>query len=190
MGKLIFTHGPMGSSKTAMALMERFNYISNGRKVLLAKPKIDTRDGSNKITSRIGLSAECINIDDITENKVEDIDIIIIDEGQFLNPNQVSFLAYLVDKYDIIIHVYGLKTNFMGKLFKGSESLICYADEVNEETCICWCGNKALFNARIINDEMVRTGEEVMIGSNDLYVPLCRKHFLERKWKPNNQLKE
>ena len=192
MAKLYFRYGAMGSSKTANALMVRFNYIEKGRCVLMLKSGSDTRDGKDIISSRIGLSAECVNaekyLDDIDKmygKSVEDFsigyDVIIVDEVQFLSEEYIEILAYIVDRSQIPVICYGLKTDFTGHLFEGSMRLLELADVIEEIPTICWCGNKAHFNARVINGSIVKNGKQIMLGGNESYVSLCRKHYINEQ---------
>ena len=181
MAKLYFRYGAMGSSKTANALMIKFNYEERGMKVQLLKPKTDTRDTAGTIASRIGQTAECHFFEDFIANgkllTQKDFNCIIVDEAQFLMTAQVIFLSDIVDEYDIPVICYGLRTDFTGKLFEGSTALMAYADTIEEIKTVCWCGKKATFNARYNQDGIVRSGAQVEIGANAQYCSLCRKHF-------------
>ena len=182
MAKLYFYYGAMGSSKTANALMAEYNYRERGQKVLLAKTSIDTRDGSNIIHSRIGLERECILLDEVcgmSDAQIQSYDAIIVDEIQFARAEQIDQLAYFVDQLNVPVLCYGLRSDFQLHLFEGSERLITIADELREVRTVCWCGKKATCNARYNKDGIVREGSQVMLGANDEYVALCRKHFLE-----------
>lgn len=182
MAKLYFRYGAMGSSKTANALMVRYNYKERNKNVILLKPRVENRDGENIIKSRIGLEAECEIVEDFLSKidaAVQKYDAIIVDEAQFLSSESVLKLAEIVDTYNVPVICYGLKTDFRGKFFEGSESLMALADELEEIPTVCWCGRKARFNARVNNGVVVRDGEQVVMGGNDSYVALCRKHFFE-----------
>ena len=182
MAKLYFYYGAMGSSKTANALMAEYNYRERGQKVLLAKTSIDTRDGSNIIHSRIGLERECILLDEVcgmSDAQIQSYDAIIVDEIQFARAEQIDQLAYFVDQLNVPVLCYGLRSDFQLHLFEGSERLITIADELREVRTVCWCGKKATCNARYNKDGIVREGSQVMLGANDEYIALCRKHFLE-----------
>ena len=117
-------------------------------------------------------------------------DAILVDEANFLTTQQVEWLAWICDVYDIPVLCYGLKTDFRGVLFEGSKRLIELADAIEEIPIICWCGKKARFNARVIDGQMVKDGEQIALGANDLYVPLCRKHFMNGKIKPYQKVKQ
>ena len=182
MAKLYFYYGAMGSSKTANALMAEYNYRERGQKVLLAKTNIDTRDGANIMRSRIGLEKECLLLSDVCEMADEEIkkyDAVIVDEIQFATSEQVDHLAYIVDYLNVPVLCYGLRSDFQLHLFEGSERLITIADVIKEVKTVCWCGKKAITNARYNEHGIVREGSQVMLGANDSYIALCRKHFLE-----------
>jgi len=183
MSKLYFKYGTMGSSKTADALMCRFNYIQKGFNVLLIKPSIDNRfeniKESPKVISRIGISADCIKFntsDDLitlynNENNKMKIDIIIVDECQFLTTEQVEQLRQI--SYTTTVLCYGLLTNFKTQLFEGSKRLIEIADSINEIKSICKCGRKASVNARFVNGKLTNQGEEILIGAEECYESMC-----------------
>ncbi|MCR5449437.1 MAG: thymidine kinase [Solobacterium sp.] len=184
MAKLYFYYGAMGSSKTANALMAEYNYTERGQRALLAKTSIDTRDGVNIIRSRIGLQKECILLDAICEMSDEELkqyDAVIVDEIQFAKREQIDFLAHIVDDLNVPVLCYGLRSDFQLNLFEGSERLLAIADELKEVKTVCWCGKKATCNARYNKHGIVRSGAQVMLGANDDYIALCRKHFLEGK---------
>ncbi len=184
MAKLYFYYGAMGSSKSANALMVEYNYRERGQLVLLAKTNIDTRDGKNTIKSRIGLQRDCLLLSDVCAMKDESIqkfDAVIVDEIQFANREQVDFLAHIVDDLNVPVMCYGLRSDFQLNLFEGSERLLAIADEIKEIKTVCWCGKKATCNARYNEYGIVRNGEQIMLGANDEYIALCRKHFLQGK---------
>lgn len=180
MAKLYYYYGAMGSSKTANALMTKFNYGEVGQKALLCKPAIDTRDGNRTVHSRIGLEEECVLLEDFvkySEKEVKQFDCIIVDEVQFASPEQIDFLSDVVDFMDVPVVCYGLRADFQNRLFPGSERLIAIADQIQELKMVCWCGRRATCNARYNENGIVREGEQVMFGANDSYKALCRKHF-------------
>ncbi len=184
MAKLYYYYGAMGSSKSANALMAHYNYTERGQKALLAKTNIDTRDGAYVIRSRIGLQKECVLLSDVCAMKDDDIlayDAVIVDEIQFATKEQIDFLARIVDDLEVPVLCYGLRSDFQLNLFEGSQRLLAIADVIKEIKTVCWCGKKATCNARYNKDGIVRTGSQVMLGANDEYVALCRKHFLEGK---------
>ena len=187
MAKLYFRYGAMGSSKTANALMVRYNYLERGMKVLLLKPRIDNRDGENIIVSRIGLKAPCEYVEDFVEmseakwhspDDCSEYSAIIVDEAQFMTKQQVDYMAHIVDDLNLPVICYGLRTDFRSEMFPGAARLFELADIIEQIPTVCWCGKKAHFNARVINGEMVRTGEQVFIGGNESYMALCRKHYM------------
>lgn len=180
MAKLYYYYGAMGSSKTANALMTKFNYGEVGQKALLCKPAVDTRDGKLTVHSRIGLEEECILLEEFvkyTEEEVRQYQCIIVDEVQFAAPEQIDFLSDVVDFMDVPVVCYGLRADFQNRLFPGSERLIAIADHIQELKTVCWCGRKATCNARYNENGIVREGAQVMLGANDSYKALCRKHF-------------
>lgn len=184
MAKLYFYHGAMGSSKTANALMTEYNYAERGQKALLAKTNIDTRDGVYKIKSRIGLEKECTLLTvvcEMSDEQLKSYDAVIVDEIQFATAAQVDFLAHIVDDLNVPVICYGLRTDFQLNLFEGSERLLALADVIQEVKTVCWCGKKAICNARYNKNGIVRSGAQVMLGANDDYIALCRKHFIEGK---------
>lgn len=187
MAKLYFRYGAMGSSKTANALMVRYNYLEKGQSVILLKPKRENRDGEKIVQSRMGLYAECVFVEEFLARAEEwvpgatDIsyDAVIVDEAQFLTAEQVDLLSELVDRFEIPVLCYGLRTDFQGHFFEGSRRLMEIADVIEEVPTVCWCGKRAQYNARISDGKIVRDGVQVMLGGNECYVSLCRKHFKE-----------
>lgn len=177
MAKLYFRYGAMGSSKTANALMVRYNYIERNQNILMLKPKLDNRDGERTIQSRNGLECECFYVEELPEINVTEFDCIIVDEAQFLTKEQVSEFVKIVDDYNIPVICYGLRADFVGNLFEGSKWLLAWADTIEEVKTICWCGKKATCNARVCNGKVIRAGEQIMLGGSESYVALCRKHW-------------
>ena len=179
MAKLYFKYGAMGSSKTANALITKFNYEERGMKVWLIKPSVDNRDGANIVQSRIGLMAEADVItpekDIFAEFKAHsDCDVIIADECQFLSAGQIDDLRRIVDELDIPVLCFGLRTDFLTHMFEGSRRLFEVADSITEIKTICKCGKKAIVNARIDGSGKVLTrGGQILIGGNDSYVAMC-----------------
>ena len=182
MAQLYFKYGAMGSSKTANALMARFNYEERGQKTLLVKPRLDQRDGDHMVHSRIGLEYPCIYFDEmleLPETALQENACIIVDEAQFLTREEVLYLVYLVDDLGIPVMCYGLRADFKGDLFPGSEALLVMADKIEEIKTVCWCGRKATFNARFDrNGKVLKEGEQVVLGANDQYIGLCRRHWM------------
>lgn len=190
MAKLYFKYGAMGSSKTAQALMCKFNYQQKGFKVFLFKPRVDNRcveNGIPMVSSRIGLKSECIEFEDFTSFKdlcyTYDIsnekDIIIVDECQFLTKNQVNELKEISVLLNIPVLCYGLLTNFKTELFEGSKRLIEIADSIKEIKSVCKCGKKATVNARLINGKIVTSGEETLIGGDESYEGMCYACYIK-----------
>ena len=186
MAKLYFKYGAMGSSKTAQALITKFNYEERGMSVWLIKPSTDDRDGATVIRSRIGLWAEAEVIspgDDI--RAIFDAkgrrDVIIADECQFLTPAQIDQLRSIVDEENVPVLCFGLRTDFQTKLFPGSARLFELADSITEIKTICECGSKATVNARIGPDgKVVTQGEQVLLGGNDTYLAMCHACWRRR----------
>ena len=163
MAKLYFRYGAMGSSKTANALMVDYNYKERGKTSCLVKPKIDSRDGDKIVRSRIGLESECEYLEELvrlSDDELKKYDCIIVDD------------------LGIPVICYGLRADFQNELFEGSKWLLAWADKIEEIKTVCWCGSGARCNARVNEKgEIVRVGEQVVLGANDKYISLCRKHF-------------
>ena len=184
MSKLIFRYGAMGSSKTANALMVRYNYVEKGKKVVLLKPRCENRDGAKVIKSRIGLVEPCEFAEDFLENySGEHYDCIIVDEVQFLAPEIIDRLSDLVDTYGITVICYGLRADFSLKGFPGSTRLLELAHTIEEMKTICTCGRKAICNCRKVNGRFVFEGEQVAIDQqNDVqYVSMCPQCYFREK---------
>jgi thymidine kinase len=185
MAKLYFRYGAMNSSKTANALMVKFNYEERQQNVLLMKPSIDDRDGKSVIKSRAGLSEECLlipaDMDIYKEIKGRlpegGLHCLIIDEAQFLTRDQVYQLTRIVDDLRVPVVCYGLRSDFVGNLFEGSQWLLAWADTIEEIKTICWCGKKAIMNARLKNGRVTKQGDQIELGGNERYISLCREHW-------------
>ncbi|MEG1710450.1 MAG: thymidine kinase [Clostridia bacterium] len=184
MAKLYFKYGSMGSSKTAQALITKFNYEEQGMKVWLFKPSIDTRDNAEIVKSRVGLSAPSSlvrtdeNIYELYKNKINACDVIIIDECQFLTEKQVDELADITLDFDVPVLCFGLKTDFLTHMFPGSKRLFEIAESISEIKNVCKCGRKATVNARIdANGRIITHGEQVYIGGNDTYKAMCYRCY-------------
>lgn len=180
MSKLYFKYGCMNSSKSANLLMIRYNYMEQGFRVLLMKPKIDNREGASVIKSRIGIEAECMMIDrdvNILElAEIKECDIIMVDEAQFLTAEQVDQLYELTLNINVLC--FGLLTDFQQHLFEGSRRLIELSESLMEIKTVCKCGAKATVNARFSEDgRIVLEGEQVHIGGNDQYRPMCKRCY-------------
>ena len=188
MAKLYFRYGAMGSSKTANALMVRYNYEEKGQHAVLLKPRFEKRDGETVIRSRIGLQAQALFAEDYLDSCRDrkdwsDVAAIIVDECHFLDPSYIDQLAYIVDTYNVPVLCYGLRTDFRSELFPASKRLMELADRLEEVPTVCWCGRRAHFNARFVDGKIVRDGEQFMLGANESYTSLCRKHYMEGRLK-------
>ena len=186
MAKLYFKYGAMGSSKTAQALITRFNYMELGMSVWLIKPSVDTRDGADVIKSRIGLEARAQVITP-EQNIIDEYqkqpghDVIIADEAQFFTPAQIDQLRQLVDEEDIPVLCFGLRTDFLTHFFPGAQRLMELADSLTEIKTVCACGRKATVNARIdATGRIITQGDQVFLGGNDSYVAMCHKCWKQR----------
>ena len=185
MAKLYFKYGAMGSSKTAQALITKFNYEERGMKVWLIKPALDTRDGEAVIRSRIGLEAQCfpigreVDLLELYKDGYTDYDVIIADECQFFTTAQVDSLRTIVNDYNIPILCFGLRTDFLCHLFEGSRRLFEVADSIAEIKTICSCGSKATVNARINDGYIVTEGAQVVLGGNDCYIAMCHRCYVQ-----------
>ncbi|MBQ7418333.1 MAG: thymidine kinase [Oscillospiraceae bacterium] len=186
MAKLYFKYGAMGSSKSAQALITKFNYEELGMTVWLIKPSVDTRDGADVIRSRIGLacSAQVITPEqNVAEeyHKVGRHDVIIADEAQFFTPEQIDQLRDLVDEEDLPVLCFGLRTDFLTHFFPGAQRLMELADSLTEIKTVCACGRKATVNARIDGQGRIIThGDQVFLGGNDSYQAMCHKCWKEK----------
>lgn len=179
MAKLYFRYGAMGSSKTANAIMVQYNYHERGQRALLLKPRLETRDGERTVRSRSGLSAPCEYVEELEQIDVSAYDCLIVDEAQFLTRAQVEQLVRIADEQDIPVIAYGLRADFQGNLFEGSLWLLAWADAIEEIKTVCWCGRKATCNARIHNGRVIKDGQQILLGGNESYVSLCRRHWAE-----------
>jgi thymidine kinase len=186
MAKLYFKYGAMGSSKSAQALITKFNYEELGMSVWLIKPSIDTRDGADIVKSRIGLEcrAQIITPEQNIEDEYRRVgrhDVIIADEAQFFTPDQIDQLRSLVDDEDLPVLCFGLRTDFLTHFFPGAQRLMELADSITEVKTVCACGRKATVNARIDSDGRIIThGDQVLLGGNDSYVAMCHKCWKEK----------
>ena len=185
MAKLYFKYGAMGSSKTAQALITKYNYEENDMKVWLLKPSADTRDGVSTLRSRIGLEAEVeiatpdANIyDRYVADHMGKCDAVIVDEYQFLTPAQIDQLRQIVDDYNVPVMCFGLRTDFQTHLFPGSLRLMELADAIEEIKTMCDCGAKATVNARINDGYIVTEGAQVVLGGNDCYIAMCHRCYV------------
>lgn len=186
MAKLYFKYGAMGSSKSAQALITKFNYEELGMSVWLIKPSIDTRDGADIIKSRIGLECHAQVItphqDIVAEyRRAGKHDVIIADEAQFFTPEQIDQLRQLVDDDALPVLCFGLRTDFLTHFFPGAQRLMELADSITEIKTVCACGRKATVNARIdATGRIITHGDQVLLGGNDSYVAMCHRCWKEK----------
>lgn len=186
MAKLYFKYGAMGSSKTAQALITKYNYEENDLQVWLIKPSADVRDGQQILRSRIGLEAEVevippsMNVwERFRDTRLGRCDVIIVDECQFLTEQQIDQLRAIVNENNIPVMCFGLRTDFQTRLFPGSRRLMEIADTIQEIKTICDCGAKATVNARIDSQgHIITQGEQVVLGGNDSYIAMCHKCYI------------
>ena len=185
MAKLYFKYGAMGSSKTAQALITKYNYEENDMRVWLIKPSADTRDGVDTIRSRIGLAAQCqvilpdMDIYDLYRRQNPDgCHVVIVDECQFLTEEQIGQLRAIVDDFKVPVLCFGLRTDFLTRLFPGSRRLMELADCIEEIKTMCDCGSKATVNARISDGYIVTEGAQVVLGGNDSYIAMCHRCYV------------
>lgn len=189
MTSLYFRYGSMGAGKSIDLLKVNHNYREQGKRTLLFTPIIDVRYGIGKITSRIGISEEANVVDDsfdiysFTKDVTDSgnkIFAVLVDEAQFLTKEHVFQLTKIVDQLNIPVMAFGLKNDFSNNLFEGTEALLIYADKIEEIKTICTkekCGRKATMNLRLNNGEPVYEGEQIQIGGDESYIPVCRKHY-------------
>lgn len=185
MAQLYYRYSTMNAGKSIELIKVAYNYEERGKNVLTLIPAVDDRYGIGVITSRIGVQREAIVVNDDTnilelymrENEKHKIDCVLIDECQFLKKHHVQELVEIVDSCEVPVLAYGLKNDFRNELFEGSYYMLIYADKIEEIKTICWCGRKATMVARVVDGQIVKKGEQVVIGGNDMYVSLCRKHY-------------
>lgn len=193
MAKLYFTYSAMNAGKSTLLLQAAYNYEERGMRTLLYTAAFDNRTKVGEISSRIGLKAEAFTFEPDTdmfehvrrqfdpETGKSRPDCIFLDEAQFLSEEQVWQLCQVVDKLNLPVMCYGLRTDFQGNLFPGSKRLLAWADELREARTLCWCGRKASMVVRIDHDgRIIDEGDQVVIGGEDRYVSLCRKHWTEK----------
>lgn len=186
MAKLFFYYSSMNAGKSTTLLQSAHNYRERGMRPLLFTPRLDTRATEGRVTSRIGLDAEAHtftpadNLHAIVRDQAEPIHCVLVDEAQFLSRAQVFQLGEIADALGVPVLAYGLRTDFQGNLFEGSQHLLAWADKLVEIKTICHCGSKATMVLRTDLDGIVlREGAQVEIGGNERYVSVCRKHFKE-----------
>jgi len=201
MSKVYFYYSAMNAGKSTLLLQSSYNYQERGMNTLVLSPQLDTRAGPGKVASRIGLSAEARafkrdeNLFALAEEDHEKriLSCVLVDEAQFLTKAQVEQLTDLADRLRIPVLCYGLRTDFQGNLFEGSQWLLAWADNLIELKTICHCGRKATMVLRLdANGAPVKTGEQIEIGGNDRYVSVCRRHYKEsqtRRLRPSRSRK-
>lgn len=182
MAQLYFYYGAMNAGKSTTLLQAAFNYRERGMTTMLWTAALDDRAGVGRIGSRIGLAAPAETFTASTDLfgavSASPPDCVLVDEAQFLSGSQVEALARVVDRLGIPVLAYGLRTDFRGRLFPGSERLLAIADKLVELKAVCHCGRKATMNLRLDRDgRAVRTGAQTEIGGNDRYLAVCRRHF-------------
>ena len=189
MAKLYFNYSSMNAGKSTMLLQANHNYQERGMSTIIYTSSVDDRYGKKEIVSRIGLKAESnifstdtnIYEEVISFNKDKRVDCVLIDEAQFLSKDQVAQLGQIVDDLDIPVLTFGIRTDFKGNLFEGSEYLLAWADNLKEIKTVCHCGRKATMVLRLDeNGNVLETGDQIEIGGNEKYVSICRKHFYEK----------
>lgn len=200
--KLRFLYSTMNSGKTLRLLTMAHNFEENNIPFIVLKPIEDTRDGDGIIKSRVGLERECVMVnnemnifkaieeyDGILQSQFSKLDWVLVDESQFLTEEQVNQLANVVDKLGIDVMCFGLRTDFQAKMFEGSKRLMELADDIEELKSRCSCGRKTIINARFdANGEIVLNGDQIMVGGNETYTPLCRECYQKNiKAKLNNK---
>lgn len=184
MAQLFFRYGAMNSGKTIEILKVAHNYEEQHKHVVILTSGLDNRDEVGYVSSRIGLRRPAIPIFDETDVyeivvSKQNIDCVLVDEAQFLKKHHVIELTRIVDELGIPVMTFGLKNDFRNQLFEGSEYLLLYADKIEEMKTICWfCAKKATMNLRIHDGKPVYDGEQIMIGGNEAYFPVCRKHYV------------
>lgn len=188
MAKFYFYYSAMNAGKSTTLLQSSYNYRERGMNPLVLTPQLDNRAGTGKVASRIGLNAEAttfVQTDNLFDrikslHQVNAVHCVLVDEAQFLTKTQVRQLSDVVDELDIPVLAYGLRTDFQGNLFEGSENLLAWADSLTEIKTICHCGRKATMVLRLGEDgKPVRDGAQVKIGGNETYMSVCRQHFKE-----------
>lgn len=188
MSKLYFRYATMGAGKSLDLLKTAYNYEERNKKVLLLTSKFDNRHGLDKITSRVGLSMPAISISDTTnifeyvklQHSINRYDCVLIDEAQFLTKEHIWQLTNIVDELNLTVITYGLRIDYMGEPFEGSCYLMSLADKIEELKTICEFGDKATMNLRVLDGTPVFEGEQISIGGNESYVPVCRKYYKQQ----------
>lgn len=182
--QLFFKYGAMNSGKSIEILKVAHNYEEQGKSVILMTSILDTRSGTGKIESRVGLTRSAIalkkdsDVFEIVKNRNPDASCVLIDECEFMTKDQVLQATRLVDDLGIPVMAFGLKNDFRNELFEGTKYLLLYADKLEEMKTICWfCTKKATMNMRMANGKPVYDGDQIAIGGNEMYYPVCRRHY-------------
>ncbi|MFV0555686.1 MAG: thymidine kinase [Lactovum sp.] len=194
MAQFYFRYGTMNSGKSIDILKVTHNYEEEGKEVLLMTSSLDTREGVGVVASRIGISHEAVAIDEQLEvyDYIAALTVkpfcVLIDEAQFLTKKNIYDFARVVDDLDIPVLAYGLKNDFQNELFEGSKYLLLLADKIEEVKTICWyCSKKATMVIRMLDGRPVYEGEQLQIGGNESYIPVCRKHYINPELKINKE---
>jgi len=191
MAQLYFYYSSMNAGKSTSLLQSSYNYQERGMKTLIFTAAIDDRFGIGKVASRLGISAPAQLFNQTTDFYQElikalaqhKIDCVLIDEAQFLDKLQVKQLTNIVDSLHIPVLAYGIRTDFQGEPFTGSQYLLAWADKLVELKTICHCGRKANFVIRVdAHGKAIKEGAQVEVGGNERYEPLCRAHFKSQVW--------
>lgn len=196
MSKLYFRYATMGAGKSLDLLKTAYNYEERNKNVLLLTSKFDNRHGLDKITSRVGLSMPAVSISDTTniyeyvklQHSINRYDCVLMDEVQFLTKEHIWQLTDIVDKLNLTVITYGLRIDYRGEPFEGSCYLMALADKIEELKTICEFGDKATMNLRTINGESVFEGDQISIGGNESYIPVCRKYFKQELHKKDKTI--
>jgi thymidine kinase len=198
MAKVYFRYAAMNAGKSTQLLQVRHNYHERHQTTLLLKPSLDDREGSGLIRARVGLEAK-VDVVLAPESDILAIlhgrdalgvprpDCVLVDEAQFLTAAQVDGLCAVADFEGIPVICYGLRSDFRGQLFPGSAALFALCDNIEELKTICWCGRKATTNARLVDGRITLEGPQVLIGGNETYISLCRRHWREGKPRPGTE---
>ncbi len=188
MAKVYFRYAAMNAGKSTQLLQVRHNYHERHQRTLLLKPHLDNREGEGVIRPRIGgleVAVDALVHPDTDLRALVEADLqrqgrldcVLVDEAQFLTETQIRSLCDVADFLGIPVMCYGLRADFRGELFPGSGALMALADDIEELKTICWCGKKATINARILDGHVQREGPQVLIGGNETYTALCRRHW-------------
>ncbi|WP_206458940.1 thymidine kinase [Anaerovorax sp. IOR16] len=191
MAQLYYRYSTMNAGKSIELIKVAYNYEERGKRVLVLTSGVDDRYEVGTVASRIGITRDAVIVNDDTNilklfmeaDGQHKIDCVLIDECQFLKKHHVQELVEIVDSFDTPVLAYGLKNDFKNELFEGSYYMLVYADKIEEIKTICWCGRKATMVARIVDGKFVKTGDQIVIGGNDMYVSLCRKHYNDGRLK-------